>query len=525
MKKYKGIFLFAALIFVLVLAGCSTMKNNSNNPSATTTGENSTDGAQAANQNQTLVVDLGNESANLDPGLNYNFDSYAVYRNIFDNLLNRDAETGEIKPWVAESWEQVSETEWLFKIREGITFHNGDALTAEDVAFSIERILDSTFKSAQFANFNMIASAEADDNEVKITTTSPSPTLLTQLVNLGIVPKNYVNEVGNEQFNLNPIGSGAYKFDSWAKGTSIKLVANENYWNGKPSIAAVEYRFVSNLASRIADIQSGKAHVATGVSADQVDVIENDKKLKLLSTPTERIAMLAFNMIADTPTKNSKVNQAIAYAIDYEAIIDSLLNGYGNPVTQVLTPISFGYDKTVEGYYYDPEKSKELLKEAGYENGFTLEFATSPSMDQRVVQAVQADLAKVGIEVDINLTDHPTYLQKIQDSERKWGSIRMGIWSCSCMDADGTILPLFKTGTVWSSYSNSSFDELVDAARATTDEAVRLENYSKAFQILQEDAPGIGLYQAFALYGVANNLEWKPDPQENFFVRDMKWVE
>lgn len=499
------------IIVMLVLAGCSVGKNDS-------------DATNETSEDRTLVVDLTNEPANLDPGLNYNFDSYAVYRNIFDNLLSRDPETGEIKPWIAESWEQESETVWNFTIREGVKFTNGDPLTAEDVVFSIERILDPELKSPQAANFNIIASAEAEGNIVKITTGQPGPTLLTTLVNLSIVPKNYVTEVGNEAFNNEPVGSGAYKFESWSKGTSIKLSANEEYWNGKPNIAAVEFRFVANTASRVADLQSGKAHIITGITADDVPTIEGDSKLQVLSTPTERIGFIAFNMIDDTHTKNPLVNKAIAYAINYESLIDNLLNGYGTPVTQVLTPLSFGYDNSLKGYSYDPEKAKELLAEAGYPDGVTLELATSQNFDQRVVQALQGDLAKVGITVNINLNDHPTFLQKVQDPERKWGSLRYGIWSCGCMDADGTIFPLFRTGTIWSAYTNPEFDALVDEARATTDSARRQALYSDALKILEEDVPGIGLYQVHALYGAVKELSWKPDAQENFFIRDMSWT-
>lgn len=524
MKSTKNIALMIGLALLLILAGCSVAKQGAES-NANNQAEQGESNAGSNHAERTLVVDLTNEPANLDPGLNYNFDSFAVYRNIFDNLLSRDPQTGEIKPWIAESWEQESETVWTFTIREGVTFTNGDPLTAEDVVFSIERILDPEFKSPQAANFNIIASAEAEGNVVKITTENPSPTLLTTLVNLSIVPKHYVTEVGNEAFNLNPIGSGAYQLDSWNRGTSIVLTANEDYWNGAPEIARVEFRFVANTASRVADLQSGKADIITGITADDVPTIEANEKLQVLSTPTERLGFIAFNMIDDTPTKNSLVNKAVAYAINYESLIDNLLNGYGSPVTQVLTPLSFGYDETRQGYHYDPEKAKELLAEAGYPDGVTLELATSQNFDQRVVQAIQGDLAKVGITVNINLSDHPTFLQKIQDPERKWGSLRYGIWSCSCMDADGTLFPLFRTGTIWSAYSNPEYDALVDAARATTDPEARQALYSEALKILEEDVPGIGLYQVHALYGATKDIEWQPDAQENFFIRDMKWAE
>lgn len=155
MKSTKNIALMIGLALLLILAGCSVAKQGAES-NANNQAEQGESNAGSNHAERTLVVDLTNEPANLDPGLNYNFDSFAVYRNIFDNLLSRDPQTGEIKPWIAESWEQESETVWTFTIREGVTFTNGDPLTAEDVVFSIERILDPEFKSPQAAKSDAV---------------------------------------------------------------------------------------------------------------------------------------------------------------------------------------------------------------------------------------------------------------------------------------------------------------------------------------------------------------------------------
>jgi peptide/nickel transport system substrate-binding protein len=518
MKKkmvWKSVFLISCFALAIAISGCSLAKKGAEESTAAT--------ATAADSHK-LVVDLATEPSTLDPGLQYNTDSYTVYRNIFDNLLTRDPKTLEIKPGVAESWKADSPTSWTFKIRENIVFHNGEKLTGDDVAFSIERILNKDFRSPQYANFSMITSVKATGNNVVILTKEPSPTLLTQLVNLSIVPMKYVKEKGDEQFNQQPIGSGAYKFTEWTKGIHVVLAANDKYWGGQPNIAGVEFRFVPTPASRVADLQSGKADVILAVSPDDVDTIKANQGSQVLSALTERVAYLAFNVLGDSPTKSAKVNQAIAHGINYDAMISSLLHGYGQRVTQVLTPLSFGYDKSIKGYDYDPEKSKQLLKEAGYPNGITLVFDTSPAYDQRIVQSIQGDLEKVGIKITIASTDQATYLKKVQDPAHKWGSIRFGIWSCSCMDADGTIYPLFHTGTIWNSYSNPVFDQAVDAARATTNADERTTLYKKALQVLNEDVPGVGLYQTKVLYGASKKLQWEPDAQESFLLKDMKWI-
>lgn len=393
-QRFKSLSFVLLLVLMTTLSGCGT--------------SGQTGGTE---QEHRLVVDLANEPATLDPGLQYNTDSYTVYRNIFDNLLRRDSKTLEIQPWVAESWKQENENTWTFAIRSDIKFQNGAPLTAQDVAFSIRRILDKDFKSPQYANYSQITEVNASGNVVTITTDGPSPSLLAQLVNLSIVPEKYVKESGNENFNLHPIGSGAYKFSDWQKGVEINLETNPDYWQGKPSISGVRFRFVSNPASRIADLQSGQADIALALNADDIEVLKSNNDLQTLSVATERVAYLALNCLGDSPTKSVNVRQAIAYGINYESIISSLLKGYGKPVKEVLTPLSFGYDDTVEGYTYNPEKAKQLLKDAGLEK-ITIEFPTSPAYDQRIIQAIQGDLSKVGIDVKIVNSDQATYLKK-----------------------------------------------------------------------------------------------------------------
>ncbi|MHB1681353.1 MAG: ABC transporter substrate-binding protein [Bacilli bacterium] len=478
---------------------------------------------KTAQTGHTLVVDESSGPSNLDPGLQYNLESYSVYRNIFDNLLRRNPKTLKIGPWIATTWKQVNPTVWTFKIRSGVKFQNGQPLSAADVAFSLQRILDPAFHSPQNANFSAISSVSAHGEVVTIKTAKPDPTLLSELTTLSIVPEQYVKTHGNAYFNLHPIGSGPYELVSWVNGSSVTLKRNPHYWGGEPSIPKVVFRAVPNAATRIADLQSGEADIALSLTPNDAQIIKHSNGLRVLSVPTERVAYLAFNVLGNTPTKSVLVREAIAYGIDYSAIISSLEQGYAQPVKEVLTPIAFGYDKNVPGFTYHPNKAKQLLKEAGYSHGVTVDFATSPSYDQTVVQTIQAELGQIGIKVNIVNTDQATYLQKVQSPSHNWGSIRMGLWSCGCLDADGTIYPLFHTGSIWSSYSNSKFDAAVTAARTTTNVAQRLSDYKTAFQILQKTVPGVGMWQADSIYGASDHLKWAPDAQEDFFVQNMQW--
>ncbi|HEX4223641.1 MAG TPA: ABC transporter substrate-binding protein [Pseudonocardiaceae bacterium] len=489
----------------LAVAACSLQPTNT--------------GSGGGGNNAALTVDLASYPASLDPGQQYDTDSYSVYRNIFDQLLHRDATTNKIVPWLATKWTQTDPTTWVFTIRDGVKFTDGTPLTAQDAAFSITRILDPSFASQQNANFSAIASATGSGQQLTIKTKYPSPTLLTYLTTLSVVPMAYVQKVGNAQFNLKPMGSGPYSFVSDIPGSQVVLTRNPDWWGGQPSIKDVTFRAVPDVASRVADLQSGKAQIASELTPDSANQIKNS--LQVLSAPTERVSYLAFNTIDGGPTNNVNVRKAISLAIDYNSLVNNLEGGFAKRVNSVATPLNLGYSTSLPDYTYNPTQAKTLLQQAGAE-GQTITMATSPSYDPEIVQAIQANLQDVGLKVQIQNTDQATYLEKVQSPQHNWGSIRFGQWSCSCEDSDGTIYPLFHTGTVWSSYTNPQFDSLVDQARQTLDQSSRNSLYKQAYQLLGQDLPGVGLFQFVAIYGAAKDVRWKPDAQQSFFVADMK---
>ena len=470
---------------------------------------------------ESLAVGINGDPASLDPHVQWDTDSYTVYRNIFDNLLTRN-DAGKIVPQVAKSWKYASDTEIEFTLRDDIKFHDGSPLKPEDVVFSVKRIIDPAFKSPQLSQFNAIVDAKVSGpSTVKLVTSSPYPALLAQLVKLSIVPEASVKKLGDVEFNQKPLGSGPFRFVSWQRGVRVQLDANASYWRGKPGFEHVEFRGVPDRATRAADLKTGKADIITGLQPDDTLPIKGEANLKILSVPTERIGYLFINALWG-PTADVRVRQAIAYGIDRKTIIEALLSGYGKMVNIVLTPANFGYVEGFEGYPFNPAKAKALIKEAGKENA-ELTFITSPVYDQRVVQAIQQMLGEVGLKVNISSTDQPTFLKRRQGNPDEAGNMSTGNWSCACQDADGVIYPLFRSGSIWSKYSNPDFDAAVDAARSTLDEAKRLADYKKAFQLLERDVPGIGLYQNEAIYAARKELVWQPTPNESFFVFDMKW--
>ncbi len=202
-----------------------------------------------------FVIDIAGEPTSLDPHVQWNPDSYNVYRNIFDNLVTRD-DAGKIVPQIATEWKYLTDTEIELTIRDDVKFHDGAPLTAEDVVFSIKRITDPQFASPQLGQFNQIKDASfTSPTSVKITTDGAYPPLFAQLVKLSIVPKHMVEKVGKDEFNLNPVGSGPYRFSKWSRGIEVTLQRNDEYWGDKGAFPQVAFRAVPCL-TRPPDLQT-----------------------------------------------------------------------------------------------------------------------------------------------------------------------------------------------------------------------------------------------------------------------------
>lgn len=478
-------------------------------------------GGVVAQSKDRLTIDLPGDAATLDPHLQWNTDSYVIYRNIFDNLVTRNA-SGEIVPQIALSWTYLDDTTIEFKIRDDVTFHDGSKLTAEDVAFSVNRIIDPNLKSPQLGQFNQISQAEVTDaTTVKVVTKSAYPALMAQLVKLSIVPKAYVEKVGDQEFNLKPIGSGPYQLVEWRKGIETELAAYDGYWRGTPPFPSVLFRAVPDVSTRIADLRTGKADLIREVPPDQAAGISGSSGTALLSGPTERVGYLYINAQAG-PTADVRVRKAIAHAIDRQTLIDALLAGYAAPVNIIGAEPIFGYTPDIAGYDYDPAKAAALIKEAGAE-GATVEFMTSPAYNRALVEAIQQMVSEVGLKVEISSSDQATFLKRRQGEASNAGGLAVGAWSCACQDADGIIYPLFRTGGTWAKYSNAAFDTLVDDARSTLDSDLRMDLYAQAYEILRDEVPGVGLYQVYALYGASSSLKWEPTANEAMFIMDMSW--
>ena len=470
-----------------------------------------------------VVIAQGVDPTTLDPHNHEETPAYNVLLNMYDTLLFRDKDL-KIIPWVAESWRVVNATTWEFKIRKGLKFHNGEDLDADAVKFSLERLINPELKMRQGPNFSLVDKIEAPDkNTVRVITKKPFPTLENQLALRGaIVPPKYFREKDGPTLAKNPVGSGPYKFVRWAKDEAITMEANESWWGGAPKVKTLVVRPIPEHTTRVAALQAGEVDIVTNVPPHLIKQVESDSKLYISKAPSVRVIYIWIythkfdkdhKVIGpvDWPTKDKRVRQAINYAVNVDEIIKTVLEGNGIRTATVLTDKHFGFDPKLQPYKQDVAKAKKLLADAGFPNGIDIVLNAPDGRylkDKEVAEALGGQLTKAGIRTTVKIHEWGTYLNQMQ-YVHNGGPMSLIGWGNTTWDADGTLVPTFRSGRALSNYFNEQYDSLLDEAATTVDPKARQALYTKALQIFMDDAPAIPLYQQMDLYGVARRVKFQ----------------
>ncbi len=487
------------MILILLLTGCGA---GGKSPSGNTP------------QTKTITVAQGVDATTMDPHMQSETPTSSILVHIFDTLLERDDEM-KLQPSLALSVKSTSDTVWEVELRPNVKFHNGEAMDARSVKYSIDRVIDPAQKSQQLANFNMITKVEIVDNlKLKITTKDPYPILPNRLAALYIMPAEYSKAAGDAKLAKEPVGTGPFKLKQWVKNEQVVLEANKEYWGGAPKVDRVVFRAIPEAATRLAELQTGAVDLIVNLPPDQAQSLGNSSKYKVLSTPSARFIYLTPR--TDHPILgNTKVRQAISYAIDRESIVKNILGGYGIPLATPVPQGFFGYEESFKPTPYDPEKAKALLAEAGYPNGFELEMGSPAGrylMDKEVSEAIIGQLAKVGIRAKMKVGEWGVYAQKIFSKEQ--APLFLVGWGNSTFDADGNYYSLLKSGERMTYYNNAKLDDLLVRARGTMDQKLRASLYHDANQHFVDEQPLIVLYQNKDVYGTSSRLVWTPRSDE-----------
>jgi peptide/nickel transport system substrate-binding protein len=453
-----------------------------------------------------ITVVIANDPATLDPQVSEDGNERAVNDSVYETLLTRD-EDMNIVPNLATEYKQIDDTTWQFKLREGVTFHNGEPFNADAVVFSVERIIDPDLKSDQASFFATITGAEkVDDSTVNIVTSGPDPILPARMYWLKIVePKHAQGDP--ETFATTPIGTGPYKFVKWDRGVEVVIEANADYWGGKPPIDVVHLRPILEESTRLAALQAGEVDLVFGLLPEQID-----QAPVALHTPGLEFPMILLSNRDGSPIEDVRLRQAINYAIDKEGIADALYGGFAVPADgQILTSGHFGYNPNVKAFEYDPDKAKALIQEAGYDGGeILLESEVGRWLkDKELVEVVAGQLAEVGFNVKINIREFSNYLDVLFDKENRAPMIFVS-HDNPLLDADRTLTAYFTCDGTGPSYCNEEVSAMIVAARTEIDPAKREDMYHQIVQTAHDEASHLYLLNVENIYGLSARLDWTP---------------
>lgn len=531
-NKLLLLLILSALVVVLAACGGDKGKETEKNGDKPSNNEGATSGESTGGE---VVLEVLSEAVELDPHGSNDVPSANVQHNIFETLVVRNFDTGEIEPLLAESWEYVDDLTLQLKLRTGVKFHDGTDFNAEAVKANLDRLLDPKVASPRATNFEPIESVTVvDESTVQIKTKTPYGALLAALTHPGslmmspaTIEEDY-KQAGDDAsqlrkfVNANPVGTGFLKFDSWEPGKEIRLVKNEEYWGGAVAYDSAVFKTVPESATRAADLEVGNAHIIDPVQPTEVPQVEAFGSV--VQQPSMSIAYVGFNA-EKAPYDNPKVRLAISKAIDREEILQGIYDGFGLAAKGPLSPMIWGYSDDITPQDYNIEEAKALLAEAGLADGFKTTIWTNDNPQrQQIAVVLQEKLKQLNIDVSIEVMEWGAYLEKTLAGEHDMFILG---WSASTGDADGALYPLFHSTDIGNNnrtrFSNPEVDKLLAAARVETDNDKRLTYYKDVQNILNEQAPAAFIYHQSYLTGVSKNITgFTIDATGIYKLRDVK---
>jgi len=462
-----------------------------------------------------VKIGLAAEPNTFDPHLTVGRNTQIFIVNVYDGLTARDAQ-GHVVPALAESWKRLNPTTWQFALRKGVKFHNGDDFNAECVKFTLDRATHPETKATIGSELSTIASTEiVDPFTVNVITKTPDfllPVRLGELFGLMLSPK-HTGAMGKEAIATKPNGTGPFKLVTWAKNEQMVLEANESYWRGAPKVKKIIVRPILDDAARIAALQAGEVDLIAPVPHARIAELKRNDKLVIKTIPAPRIFHVTID-VRKPPFDNVKVRQALNDAVDVNAILKSLYFGYGTRLATVVDKGALGYDPSVAPYPFDPKKAKALLAEAGFPNGFDTEFDSftgSIADHSKPAEAIVGFLQKVGVKAKQNVFEFAAF------GPRRVQNRTAPLFIYSIGDAylePSWVLRWLTQGGLGMHYKNPKLDEMLTRIEATDDPKKRAPLYSDVQKLIKEDAPFIFLYQADAVFGMSNRIDYTPRPDE-----------
>ncbi len=531
LEKERGVFMkrtakLIALLLALSMLLCACSGGTTADSSAASAASDSTAVSSTASEAasggevgvkedpDTIVFGFDSEPGKLDPQNNAQLGGMAVEKQVYDPLINKDPETGEFLPGLATAWEWVDDTHLKLTLREGVKFHNGQDFTAADVVYTVGRFPTGSSTGSLYAAFDPENTVANGDYEVTIAFYYPFSPALNFLTNgrAYIVPHEYMEENGEQALNQVMIGTGPFKFVEWVVGSHCTMERNDEYWGGAPAFKNLTVRFIADNSARMIALETGELDLALGIQDSDIKILLNGEREHIngLLVPGMQVNYFAFNMNVE-PLADVRVRQALAHAVDWAAAVETaggvvfqLADSCIAPTVEYYTPIGV--------YEYDVELAKELLAEAGYADGFTINAINEEiPAAVRLLEIMQQYFAEVGVTMNIQVVDNATWIESNNN-----GTSDVSICNMTASTGDPAhTLNSTRGVTVTGKIDDPEYVELYDAGMSAMDATERGEIYAELQQYVYDNVLQIPLFVRVISYGYWDYLDgFYPAPDQ-----------
>ena len=437
----------------------------------------------------------------LDPHVQNEFHGMIMQSHIY-NAITTFTPDGEMVPDICVNWELPDERTYVFHLRQGVTFHNGDAFTAEDAKFTFDRVRDpKTGSTVRWRVADVEEVKARDTHTLEIRLRKPYAPFLAYMDNTGgrvacMLNKKAVTDMGFEKYQRNPVGTGPFKVVSWKEGKEIVTKKHDTYWKeGTPYLDAVEWKFMPDANVQALALRKGEIDFMLRCPYEVAKLLRGAKGITVTSSVGFGFDQIGFVM-DHPPTNDRRVRMAISYAIDRQEVVKKAFFGFATPAGSVLHPHVLGHRKDYwpEVQKYNPEKAKALLKEAGYDKGVKIRILTpgaSDNMYRRTAEVIQAQLRRVGIEMEIENLTFATWFSKGFQSKTKDTHDGLVMRSYLDFDIDDSIYGYYRTGGNWNifNYSDAEMDKLLEASVRELDPEKRTQVYHQIEAKIMQEVP------------------------------------
>ncbi len=488
-------------------------------------------------------LDMGVAAAptSMDPHFHTLLPNSNAAAHIFDRLTQNDAH-GRLQPGLAESWRQIDDETWEFKLRQGVTFHNGAPFTADDVAFTIARVPNVPNSPSSYAIYTRAIKAVeiVDPHTIRLRTHGLAPLLDSDLSEISVVSRSIEATSATADFNAGraAVGTGPYRFVAYRPGDQLELVRNDTYWGAAPAWQSVRYRFIPNDGARVAALQAGDVQLINSVPSNDLPRLRRAQQIRLAEIEGVRVMYMRMDFQNETPGahvsgpngeplernpfRDLRVRQALHLSINRQAITDRILDGTAAPAGQFMAPGAYAFVPELATPAFDVNRARSLLTEAGYPNGFSLTIGTANDYYQgaaQVAQAIAQMWSRIGLRVQVDTMPYAAFAPRLGRGDF---AVSIGGWTNRSGEPSVALRAVLATrdkAPGWgvanrNQYSNPAMDALLARAMSTADAGAREILLRDATRVAFEDVGLLPLYYPKNIWATRQGVIYTPRVDE-----------